>query len=54
MIFIWIKNIFEMVLESFVSGNLDNIKNFTKPSVLKSFKAAIDDRNKEKKLLLSI
>ena len=41
------KTFFEMVLKSFVSGNLDNVKDFIKPSVLKSFKGAIDDRNKE-------
>ena len=41
-----------MVLNSFVSGNLNNIKDFTKPSVLKSFKAAIDDRNKENETLI--
>jgi len=46
------KTFFEMVLTSFVSGNLDNVKNFIKPSVLKSFKAAIDDRNKEKETLV--
>ena len=46
------KNFFEMVLNSFVSGNLNNIKDFTKPSVLKSFKAAIDDRNKENETLI--
>ena len=46
------KNFFEMVLESFVSGNLDNIKNFTKPSVFKSFKAAIDERNREQETLI--
>ncbi len=46
------KTFFEMVLKSFVSGNLDNIKNFTKPSVLKSFKVAIDDRNKEQETLI--
>ena len=46
------KNFFEMVLESFVSGNLDNIKNFTKPSVFKSFKAAIDERNSEQETLI--
>ncbi len=46
------KNFFEMVLESFVSGNLENIKNFTKPSVFKSFKSAIDDRNKEQETLV--
>ena len=46
------KNFFEMVLNSFVSGNLDKIKDFTKPSVLKSFKVAIDDRNKENETLI--
>ena len=46
------KNFFEMVLESFVSGNLNNIKNFTKPSVFNSFKAAIDERNKEQETLI--
>ena len=46
------KNFFEMVLESFVSGNLDNIKNFTKPSVFKSFKTAIDERNREQETLI--
>ena len=45
-------NFFKMVLESFVSGNLENIKNFTKPSVLKSFKAAVDERNNEKETLI--
>ena len=43
---------FRMVLESFVSGNLENIKNFTKPSVLKSFKVAIEDRDKEQETLI--
>ena len=46
------KTFFEMVLKSFVSGNLDTIKDFIKPSVLKSFKAAIDDRNKENETLI--
>ena len=46
------KNFFEMVLESFVSGNLENIKNFTKSSVIKSFKSAIDERNKEQETLI--
>ena len=46
------KNFFEMVLESFVSGNLENIKNFIKPSVLKSFKSAIDERNNEQETLI--
>ena len=46
------KTFFEMVLDSFVSGNLDSIKNFIKPSVLKSFKVAIDERIKENESLL--
>ncbi len=46
------KNFFRMVLESFVSGNLGNIKNFTKPSVFKSFKTAIDERNSEQETLI--
>ena len=46
------KNFFRMVLESFVSGNLENIKNFTKPSVFKSFKTAIDERNSEQETLI--
>ena len=46
------KNFFRMVLESFVSGNLENIKNYTKPSVLKSFKNAIDERNSEQETLI--
>ncbi len=41
-----------MVLESFVSGDLENIKNFTKPSVLKSFKNAVDERNSEQETLI--
>ena len=41
-----------MVLDGFVSGNLEDIKNFTKPSVLKSFKTAIDERNSEKETLI--
>ena len=46
------KNFFKMVLDSFVNGNLENIKNFTKPSVLKSFKTAIDERNSEQETLI--
>ena len=41
-----------MVLESFVSGNLEGIRNFTKPSVFKSFKSAIDERIKEQETLI--
>ena len=43
---------FKMVLESFVSGNLDNVKDFIKPSVLKLFKTDIDERNKENENLV--
>jgi predicted lipid-binding transport protein (Tim44 family) len=46
------ENFFKMVLESFVSGNLENIKNFTKPSVIKSFKTAIDERNSDHETLI--
>ena len=46
------KTFFEMVLKSFVSGNLDDVKDFITPSVLKSFKGAIDDRNKENETLI--
>ena len=38
------KTFFEMVLNSFVSGNLDNIKNFTKPSVAPVFGANVPNR----------
>ena len=48
------KTFFEMVLKGFVSGNLDNIKNFTKPSVLKSFKDVINERNQIRKHILLI
>ena len=46
------KNFFGMVLKSFVSGNLENIKDYTKSSVFKSFKSAIDERNKEQETLI--
>ena len=46
------KTFFEMVLKSFVSGNLDNVKDFIKPSVLKSFQVAIDERNNENETLI--
>ena len=46
------KTFFEMVLRGFVDGNLENIKNFTKDSVLKSFKTAINERNKEQEILI--
>jgi len=41
---------FKMVLECFVNGNIDNIDVYTKPSVLKSFKNAINDRIQEKEI----
>ena len=46
------KTFFEMVLNSFVNGNLDNVRDFIKPSVFKSFKIAIEERNKENELLV--
>ena len=41
-----------MVLKSFVNGNLDNIKEFTKSSVLNSFKSEINEREKEQETLI--
>ena len=46
------KTFFEMVLKGFVSGNLDNIKQFIKPSVFNSFETAINERNKEQETLI--
>ena len=46
------KNFFEMVLKGFVSGDLDDLKDYIKPSVLKSFKVAINDRNRENETLI--
>ena len=43
---------FKMVLESFTNGDLNTVKDFIKPSVLESFKNAIDDRNKDKEMLI--
>ncbi len=43
---------FKMVLEGFVNGDLNNVKNFIKPSVFKNFKNVIDERNKEKETLV--
>ena len=42
------KTFFKMVLESFASGNVENIEPYLKTSVLKSFKVAINERIKEK------
>ena len=46
------KTFFEMVLNGFVSGNLENVKDFMKPSVFKSFNSAIEERKKENELLI--
>ena len=46
------KTFFEMVLKSFVSGDLENVKDYIKPSVLNSFKMAINDRNKDSEKLI--
>ena len=45
------RTFFKMVLESFTNDNLEKVQNFIKPSVLESFKNAIDDRNKEEETL---
>ena len=39
---------FKMVLDSFATGNVENIAQYLKPSVLKSFKIAINERLNEK------
>ena len=43
---------FKMVLEGFVNGDLNKVKEFIKPSVFKNFKKAIDERNKEEETLI--
>ena len=43
---------FKMVLASFVLGNLDKVKDFIKPSVLKNFNLVINERKKEKETLI--
>jgi len=43
---------FKMVLEAFVEGNLDKVKEFIKPSVLKNFNLVIKERNKENEILI--
>ena len=43
---------FKMVLEAFVEGNLDNVKEFIKPSVLKNFNLVIKERKKEGETLI--
>ena len=45
------RTFFKMVLESFTNDNLEKVQNFIKPSVLESFKNAINDRNKEEETL---
>jgi predicted lipid-binding transport protein (Tim44 family) len=46
------RTFFKMVLESFTNGDLNTVKHFIKPSVLESFKNAIDDRNKDIETLI--
>ena len=46
------RTFFKMVLESFTNGDLNTIKSFIKPSVLESFKNAINDRNKDNETLI--
>ena len=43
---------FKMILDAFVEGNLDKVKEFIKPSVLKNFNHAIKERNKESESLI--
>ena len=43
---------FKMVLDAFVEGNLNKVKEFIKPSVLKNFNHAIKERNKENETLI--
>jgi predicted lipid-binding transport protein (Tim44 family) len=43
---------FKMVLDSFVLGNLDKVKDFIKPSILKNFNQVINERKKEKETLI--
>ena len=43
---------FKMVLDGFVNGDLDKVKNFIKPSVFKNFKLAINERIKENETLI--
>ena len=46
------RTFFKMVLTSFTNGDLNTVKDFIKPSVLESFKNAIDDRNKDNETLI--
>jgi predicted lipid-binding transport protein (Tim44 family) len=43
---------FKMVLDGFVNGDLEKVKEFIKPSVFKNFRLAIDERIKEKETLI--
>ena len=43
---------YKMVLNSFVKGNLDEVKKFIKPAIIKNFNAAIKDRTKEEETLI--
>ena len=46
------RTFFKMVLTSFTNGDLNTVKDFIKPSVLESFKNAIDDRNEDNETLI--
>ncbi len=43
---------FQMVIDSFVKGDLSNVRDFVKPSLLENFQAAINERNKENESLV--
>lgn len=46
------KIFFEMVVNGFVKGDLNNIKNYVKPTLLDNFQSAIDDREKDGETLI--
>ncbi len=46
------KIFFEMVVKGFVKGDLNNIKNYVKPTLLNNFQSAIDDREKDGETLI--
>ena len=45
------QNFFEMVIDSFVKGNLNDVKNFIDDKLVKNFQIVIDERIKEKEHL---
>ena len=46
------KVFFEMVINSFVKGDLSNIKNYVKASLINDFQSVITERNKDKESLI--